>query len=236
LDKAGKGSVLKMDTRSDHERKIVFEEKMNLLQEKLQQMGSLVEASIAKSIEALKTQDLVLARKVIEADDIIDDLEIEIEAKILEFIATQQPMARDLRRVATLFKMIGDLERMADYATSIAKITERIGNQPLIKPLIDIPRMAFLSQKMVKDALDAYVREDTDLAVAVGRDDDEVDMLFGQIFRELLTIMMENPKTITQAAQLLFVGRWLERISDHATNIAEEVIFLVTGEKRNLND
>ena len=223
---------------SEHatERKVVYEEKMKQLQEKLHHMGSLVEESIARSIEALKNQDLELARKVITADDTIDDLEQEIEEKCLEVIATQQPMARDLRRVATLFKMINDLERMADYATSIAKITLRIADEPLIKPLVDIPRMAVLSQKMVKESLDAYVREDVDLAVSVGADDDQVDKLFGQIFRELLTIMMENPKTITQATHLLFVGRWLERISDHATNIAEEVIFLVTGEKRNLND
>ena len=218
------------------ERKVVFEEKMKHLQEKLQQMGSLVEDSIARSIEALKNQDLELAQKVIAADDVIDDLEQDIEEKCLEVIATQQPMARDLRRVATLFKMINDLERMGDYATSIAKITLRIASEPLIKPLVDIPRMAILSQKMVKQSLDAYVREDVDLALAVGADDDEVDKLFGQIFRELLTIMMENPRTITQATHLLFVGRWLERIGDHATNIAEEVIFLVTGEKRSLND
>ncbi len=218
------------------ERKVVFEEKMNNLFDKLQQMGSLVEESIARSVDALKTQNLELAQVVIDGDDLIDDLEVEIEEKCLEVIATQQPMAKDLRRVATLFKMINDLERMADYATSIAKITLRIADQPLIKPLVDIPRMAALSQKMVKQALDAYVSEDIDLAAAVGKDDDEVDELFGQIFRELLTIMMENPKTITQATHLLFVGRWLERISDHATNIAEEVIFLVTGEKRNLNE
>jgi phosphate transport system protein len=218
------------------ERKVVYEEKMNNLYNKLQQMGSLVEEAIALSIEALKTQNLELAQAVIDGDDQIDDLEAEIEEKCLEVIATQQPMAKDLRRVATLFKIINDLERMADYATSIAKITLRIADQPLIKPLIDIPRMTSLSQKMVKQALDAYVREDVELAAAVGKDDDEVDKLFGQIFRELLTIMMENPKTITQATHLLFVGRWLERISDHATNIAEEVIFLVTGEKRNLNE
>ena len=225
-----------MDTSKYTERKVVYEEKMAKLQEKLQQMGSLVEEAIARSIEALKNQNMELAREVISGDDVIDDLELEIEEKCLEVIATQQPMARDLRRVATLFKMINDLERMADYATSIAKITLRIADEPLIKPLVDIPRMATLSQKMVKQSLDAYVREDVELAVAVGKDDDEVDKLFGQIFRELLTIMMENPKTITQATHLLFVGRWLERIGDHATNIAEEVIFLVTGEKRNLND
>ena len=220
-----------MEVTGWSDRKVVFEEKMSWLQDKLQQMGNLVEDAIAKSVEALKTQDLKLAQAVIDGDDQIDDLEREIEEKILEVIATQQPMAKDLRRVATLFKMINDLERMADYATSIAKITLRIANQPLIKPLVDIPRMAIISQKMVKQSLDAYVREDVELARAVGKDDDEVDNLYSQMFRELLTIMMENPKTITQATNLLFVGRWLERISDHATNIAEEVIFLVTGDK-----
>lgn len=225
-----------LEEKERSERKVVFSEKMNWLQDHLRDMGSLVEEAIGRSIEALKKQDMDLARAVIESDDRIDDLEREIEGKCLEVIATQQPMAKDLRRVATLFKMINDLERMADYAVSIAKITLRIADQPLIKPLVDIPRMAVLSQKMVKQALDAYVREDVELAVAVGSDDDEVDNLFGQIFRELLTIMMENPKTITQATHLLFVGRWLERISDHATNIAEEVIFLVTGEKKNLNE
>ncbi len=225
-----------MNRSETGDRKVVFAEKMSWLQENLQYMGSLVEEAIGRSIEALKNQDMELARAVIEGDDRIDQLEEEIEEKCLEVIATQQPMAKDLRRVATLFKMINDLERMADYATSISKITLRIADQPLIKPLVDIPRMAVLSQKMVKQSLDAYVREDVELAVAVGTDDDEVDKLFGQIFRELLTIMMENPKTITQATHLLFVGRWLERISDHATNIAEEVIFLVTGEKKNLNE
>lgn len=213
-----------------------YEKKMELLQVKLHQMGSMVEESIAGAVEALKKQNLALAKKVIEEDDIIDKLELEIEEKCLQLIATQQPMAKDLRRVATLFKMINDLERMADYATDIGKTTLRIGNEPLIKPLVDIPRMALLSQKMVKQALDAYVREDVELALTVAQDDDEVDKLHGQIFRELLLIMMENPRTITQATHLLFVSRWLERIADHATNIAEEVVFLVTGEKKLLNE
>jgi len=213
-----------------------YEKKMELLQVKLHQMGSLVEESIAGAVEALKKQNIALAEKVIAEDDIIDKLELEIEEKCLQLIATQQPMAKDLRRVATLFKMINDLERMADYATDIGRITLRIGNEPLIKPLVDIPRMALLSQKMVKQALDAYVREDLELALTVARDDDEVDQLHGQIFRELLLIMMENPRTITQATHLLFVSRWLERIADHATNIAEEVVFLVTGEKKLLNE
>ena len=224
-----------MDGAEHKERRVVFEEKMNHLQDQLHKMGSLVEGAIARSIESLRTQDQVMARAVVCGDESIDYLQQEIEQKCLEVIATQQPMAKDLRRIATLFKITNDLERMADYATSIADITLRIGDEPLIKPLVDIPRMAVLSQRMVKKALDAYVREDVELATTVGPDDDEVDQLFKQIFRELLTIMMENPRTISQASHLLFVGRWLERMSDHATNIAEEVIFLVTGERQRLN-
>ncbi len=225
-----------MDKFISADKKVVFEKKMDSLQQNLHRMGGLVEEAIARAVQALKTQNLDLAKAVIEGDDAVDRLELEIDQKCLELIATQQPMAKDLRRVATLFKMISDLERMADHATDIAKITLRIGHEPLIKPLVDIPRMAQLTQKMVKQALDAYVLEDIELALAVGRDDDEVDHLHGQIFRELLTIMMENPRTITQATNLLFVSRWLERISDHATNIAEKVIFLVTGEIKLLNE
>jgi len=225
-----------LESEGHFDKRVQFEDKMEKLQSQLLQMGELVEKSIAKAIQSLKEQNVVMAQEVVDEDDVIDQLEITIEEGCLTLIATQQPIAKDLRRVATLFKMINDLERMADYATSIAKITLRIADQPFIKPLVDIPRMAVLSQKMVKQALDAYVREDVELAVAVGTDDDEVDKLFGQIFRELLTIMMENPRTITQATHLLFVGRWLERISDHATNIAEEVVFLSTGEKKKLND
>jgi phosphate transport system protein len=147
-------------------------------------------------------------------------------------------MAKDLRKIAAGFKIITDLERMADYSVDIARIAQRIleTGQPLIKPLIDIPRMAELSQVMVKQALDAYVREDTELAYTVARADDQIDMLHNQVFRELLVFMMEDPKTITQATYLLFVSRYLERIADHATNIAEEAIYLATGERKELND
>lgn len=217
------------------DKRILFEKKLRDLGISLLKMGELVEASIAKAVQSLKEQDIALAEKVIAEDDIIDDLEVKIEEDCLILIATQQPMAKDLRKVATLFKMIVDLERMADYATDIAKVVLRIGSQPLVKPLVDIPRMAAITQKMVKDSLDAYMQEDVALALRMAEQDDEVDKLHGQIFRELLIIMMENPKTITQATNLLFVSRFLERIADHATNIGEEVVFLATGEKRDLN-
>ncbi|MBC7345879.1 MAG: phosphate signaling complex protein PhoU, partial [Clostridia bacterium] len=188
------------------------------------------------SIQSLVRQDEELARKVLDGDAVIDDLEMQIEEKCIRLIATQQPMAKDLRKIGVGFKIIGDLERMADHACDIARTTMRIGNEPFIKPLIDIPRMAEITQKMVKDSLDAYVQEDVDLAQAMTRDDDLVDHLHSQIFRELLTYMMEDPHTIRQSTYLLFISRYLERIADHATNIGERVVYLVTGERKSLND
>lgn len=213
-----------------------FDNALRELQQDILRMGSLVEEAIALSIQSLVRQDEELARKVLDGDAVIDDLEMQIEEKCIRLIATQQPMAKDLRKIGVGFKIIGDLERMADHACDIARTTMRIGNEPFIKPLIDIPRMAEITQKMVKDSLDAYVREDVDLAQAMTRDDDLVDHLHSQIFRELLTYMMEDPHTIRQSTYLLFISRYLERIADHATNIGERVVYLVTGERKSLND
>lgn len=213
-----------------------FEENLSKLQQDIIRMGSLVESMLATSVESLKRQDVKLAQEVFSLEKEIDTLEKEIEQKCLLMIATQQPLAKDLRKIAAGFKIITDLERMADYCEDIAKVTMRLSDEPLIKPLIDIPRMSQLAQKMVKDALDAYVREDVDLAYRMCQDDDEVDHLYAQVFRELLTYMMEDPRTISQATSLLFVGRYIERVADHATNIGERVIFLVTGVKKELND
>lgn len=219
-----------MDAKG-HERKVYFDKKMGELQKLLLQMGGLVEESIARAVQSLKEQDLELAEAVYRDDDNIDEMESKIEEGCLTFIATQQPMAKDLRKISTLLKMVTNLERMADNAVNISQVTCRIGREPLIKPLVDIPRMTQITQRMVKDALDSYIQEDVGLAVQTIDMDDEVDQLNAQVFRELLTIMMENPRTITQATHLILVSRYLERIADHATNIAEEVIFLVTGEK-----
>jgi phosphate transport system protein len=206
------------------------------LQQEILRMGALVEEAVGNAVESLKDQNPELAQQVIKNDDLIDGLELDIEDKCLKLIATQQPMAKDLRRIGTGFKIITDLERMADYAVDIAKITLRIADQPLIKPLIDIPRMAKLTMEMLKDSLDSYVREDVELAGTLRERDDEIDHLYAQIFRELLTYMLADPKTINQATYLLFVGRYLERIADHTTNVGESVIFLVTGERQVLND
>jgi phosphate transport system protein len=212
-----------------------FQKSLDDLQQEILKMGGLVEENIARAVESLARQDLELVDKVFEVEEIIDRMELEIEETCIRLIATQQPMAKDLRRIGSAFKIITDLERMGDYSVDIAKVTRRIGEEPLIKPLIDLPRMTMLVQRMVKDSLDAYVREDPEMAMGVGRADDEVDNLHKQVFRELLVLMMENPRTINQATYLLFVSRSLERIADHATNISERVIYLVSGKRVELN-
>lgn len=213
-----------------------FHEDLNQLVTDLLIMGDLVEQSIKKSVTALKNQDIELAKEVIEEELKIDEMELKIEDNCLKLIAMQQPMAKDLRKIATGLKIITDLERIADHAYDIAKVCIRIGNDPLIKPLVDIPRMAEKVQQMVKKALDAFVNENVGLAYEVCSDDDEVDSLHKQIFRELLTYMMEDPRNISQATQLLFVSSYLERIGDHATNLGEWLIYMVTGERKELND
>lgn len=213
-----------------------FDRALEELQKDILRMGSLVEQSIYNSVNSLAIQSVELAQKVINGDGVIDQMELDIEDKCLKLIATQQPIAGDLRKISTGYKIITDLERMGDHSVDIAKITKRLTGQSLIKPLVDIPRMAELTQQMVKDGLDAYVRGDVNLAKTLNKKDDEVDHIYGHIFRELLTYMMEDPRTITQATYLLFVGRYIERIADHATNIGERVVYLVTGERPDLND
>ena len=216
--------------------RINFNNSLKELQQQILAMGGLVEEAIANSVKALATQNMELAQSVIDGDDKIDELELEIEDQCLKLIATQQPMAKDLRKISTGFKIIADLERMADNAVNISKVTKRLVVEPLIKPLIDIPRMAELVQKMVKNSLDAYVNEDIATARNLAGDDDKVDRLHAQIFRELIIVMMEDTKTIKQATQLIFVSRYLERIADLSTNIGEGVIYLVSAERHDLND
>jgi len=219
-------------------RKVVrasFQQSLEELQRDMCKMGSLVEEMITDAIKSLTKQDVELAEAVLKKDKIVNQLDLEIEDRCMKLLATQQPMGKDLRQIGVTFKIIKDLERIADHACDIAKTAKRIGTEPLIKPLIDIPRMAELAKRMVKKSLDSYVAEDIVLAEEIKHDDDQVDNLHNQIFRELLTVMMENPKTINQAAYLLFISSSLERIGDYATNICESVIFLVTGERKDLN-
>ena len=209
-----------------------YDQELAHLRQALLNMGKAVDKAIDEAVIALAQQDTELAHKVMNYDDEIDQMEIDIEDKCMVLIARQQPLARDLRIIGTGLKITTDLERMGDHAYDIAKIALALNKQPLIKPLVDIPRMAQMSQKMLKDSLEAYTALDIGLAEQVCLNDDEVDNIYYQVFRELLTYMMEDPKTITQATQLIFVARYLERIADHATNIAEWTVYLVTGQRR----
>ena len=209
---------------------------LNQLEADILKMGSLVEEQIRDAVDSLANQKLSLAKEVIEKDEKINEYELEIEESILKLIATQQPMASDLRRIAAGFKIIADLERMGDNAVDIAKTIIRIGDEPLIKPLIDIPRMAEITQNMLNQALESYIKGDVTLAESLSPQDDIVDGLHAQIIRELISYMLENPKTIKQATHLMFVSRYLERIADHTTNIGENVIYMITAERRDLNE
>ncbi len=212
-----------------------FDRELTQLQDDLLRMGALVEEAIRRSIEALRARSVEMAEAIIEADNTIDALHLELEDRCLRLIATQQPMAKDLRTIAAVLTMTIDLERIGDHAEDIARATKRMADQPLLKPLIDIPRMADLVQEMLRDGLDAFVRRDTGLAERMAAKDDEVDHLYGQVFRELLTYMIEDPKSVQRATHLLMVAQALERMGDHVTNIAERIIYMVTGTLKELN-
>lgn len=212
-----------------------FHTELRGLEREILRMGALVEEQMARAVQSLMDGDLDLAQRVIEDDDRVDALEMDIERSCLTLLALQQPMAGDLRTVSTALKIITDLERMADHASDIAKVTRRLNQEPLIKPLVDIPRMATIAGHMVRSALNAYVARDVDMAFSMIRMDDEVDHLYGEIFRELLDIMRERPETVHQATYLLFVANYLERIADHATNLGEWILYMVTGQRKELN-
>lgn len=194
-------------------------------------MGSMVEEAIHLAVESLARQNLELAQEIIDGDDRIDDLSRKIEEDCIRLIALQQPIARDLRVITTVLKMVTDLERIADHATNIAEITQRIGKTPLIKPLIDIPRMAGMAEAMVRDSLKAFVDRDLEFAKATCLRDDEVDKLYESLLNELTGFIIQggDAERVVQSMNLLFAARYLERVADHATNIGERVIYLVTG-------
>jgi phosphate transport system protein len=201
------------------------------LQQELLRMGSMVEESIHLAVESLAKQDLILAQRIIDGDDLIDQLALKIEEDCIRLIALQQPIARDLRVITTVLKTVTDLERVADHATNIAEITQRIGTEPLIKPLIDIPRMAKMVEAMVQDSLKAFVDRDVELAKNTCLKDDDIDLLYETLLNELSGFIRSGGDThrAEQALSLLFAARYLERVGDHATNIGERVIYLVTG-------
>ncbi len=213
-----------------------FEKELHELHLLMLKMCTVVEEALNNTVYALKNQDPILAQAVIDNDDIIDDMEYQIEEKCLKLIALQAPMAKDLRFIATAMKIITDLERIADHAVDISRITIKLADEIYIKELIDIPRMGEITSRMVKESIDAYVNQDAEKAKEVAMIDDEVDALHKQIFRELLLLMMEDPKKINQATNFLFISKSLERIGDYVTNICEKIIYAVTSEHLNLND
>lgn len=207
-----------------------FGRELRFLQEELLAVGGMVEKAIANAVDGLKRRDLEVSRQVILDDDAIDVRRHDIEERCVNLIARQQPIATDLRMIIAILHIVGELERMGDYAEGIAKLSLELGNAPPLKPLIDIPRMSDKAIQMLHKSLESFVNRNVEAARQVGDDDDEVDALYDQVYRELLTFMIEDPRTITRATYLLWVAHRLERIADRATNIAERVIYLVTGE------
>ena len=212
-----------------------FDRNLRQLQGDLLTMGSMVEKSISRSIDALKRRDLEASQEVIDGDDYIDQKRYEIEERCINLIATQQPLASDLRSLISILHISVELERMGDYAEGIAKISVSMGNEPPLKPLIDIPRMSDMASDMLRRSLDSLVNRDVAGATAVCNYDDRVDELYQQVYRELITFMLEDHRMITKATFLLWVAHDLERIADRATNIAERVIYLVTGKMIEIN-
>ena len=213
-----------------------FNQGLRAVQDDLLRMGGLLDTAIAQAIQCLAERDLDLARRVVVDDAKVNAMRFKIEQDCVTLIATQQPAATDLRFLVAAMNIISDMERMADHAAGIAKIVLRMGDQPLLKPLIDLPRMADEVRGMIHTALDAYVTRDVDLARSIAKRDDVVDALYEQIFRELITFITEDPHTTTRALYLMFTAHNLERIGDRAVNIAERTIFIASGEMKELND
>ncbi|MDD5509746.1 MAG: phosphate signaling complex protein PhoU [Dehalococcoidales bacterium] len=211
------------------ETRTVFHRRLRAIQDDVMAMGSMAEKALERSIEALKNRDLSLAHQIIKDDQKINSKRFGIEGDCIGLIATQQPMASDLRIIIGVLNIIAELERIGDHAEGISKIVLMIGDEPPLKPLVDIPRMAEKTISMLKQSLDAFINNDTETARRVAAEDDDVDNLYSQVFRELLTFMAEDPKTITRATRLIWVAHNLERSADRVTNICERIVFTVTG-------
>ncbi|OLC42058.1 MAG: phosphate transport system regulatory protein PhoU [Nitrospirae bacterium 13_1_40CM_4_62_6] len=206
-----------------------FDEELKELKAKILRMGSLVESQIQGALRALTERDSALARRVIENDHGVNALDVEVDENCLRLLALHQPAARDLRFITTAMKISTELERMSDLAENIAERAIELNEEPQLKPYIDLPRMGNWTLRMVKESLDSFVNQDAVLARKVCTDDDFVDDLTEQLFRELMSFMIENPQTISRAIRLTFIGKYIERIADHATNVAELVVYLVEG-------
>jgi phosphate transport system protein len=201
----------------------------------LMSMGKHVGQALADAMETLKNSDVARAKEIRQADSALNGMEDQIREMATRLILTQQPVAKDLRRILAALRIASDLERMGDLAMGVARTTIRLNGEPLIKPLSDLPRMAEITSGMIDEAIRAFAEENVDLAHKMARDDDRVDELFAQVILELEFIMAKDPKTIRQSMQLIFVARYVERIADHATNIGESVIYLVTNHRPALN-
>jgi phosphate transport system protein len=207
-----------------------FDQELQRLQDEVLALGSIVENAITDSVESLKRKDLEASRRIIAQDRLVNERRFEVEGDALALIATQQPMARDLRTIAAVLDITSELERIGDYAKGIARISLMIGEQPLMKPLVDLPAMAAKARGLLHDALEAFAEADATKARGIPKRDDEVDALYNQIYRELITLIMADPSRIDQANHLLWAAHNLERASDRVTNICERVVFTVTGE------
>jgi phosphate transport system protein len=213
----------------------LFDKELQKVQEDMLVMSSMVEQAIERAVTSLKARDIKLAQQVIDDDFKINQQRFGIEGECLLLIATQQPIASDLRILAALLNIITDLERMGDHAEGIAKITIMIGDEPPLKPLIDIPRMDEMARGMLRRSMDAFMKRDAESARRIANEDDAIDQLYDQVYRELLTFMMADPGTINRATHLLWVCHNLERIADRVTNICERVVFLTTGKMEEFN-
>lgn len=212
-----------------------FETELQQVKDSVLVLGSMVEQSLLDSVEALKKRDIKASEKILQFDREINGKRFEIENQLMILIATQQPMAHDLRLLASTMEIISELERMGDYAKGIGNINIRMGDAPLLKPLIDVPRMAQKGVDMLHRSLTAFVNEDIELARSIPVEDDEVDALYNQVYRELMTFVIADPKTIERANWLLWVAHNLERFADRVTNICERTVFIVTGELVEIN-
>ncbi len=206
-----------------------FDDELRELRGRVLEMGGFVEKQIADAVRVLENRNAREAEKVIERDQVVNQMDVEIEEMCLRMLALHQPAARDLRFITTAMKINADLERAGDMAQNICERAMELSREPQLKPYVDVPRMARMTQEMLQDCLDAFVREDCDLALSVCRADAAVDALLQQIFRELISYMVEDPATISRAMRIIFISKYLERVADHATNIAEMVVFLVKG-------
>ena len=207
-----------------------FEHEIQQVKDEVLLLGSMVEHAILGSVEALRKRDIKASEKLIVEDREVNKKRFEIENQLMILIATQQPMAHDLRLLASTMEIISELERMGDYAKGIANINIRMGDEPLLKPLIDIPRMAQVGTSMLHRALSAFINEDVEAATSIPVEDDQVDALYNQVYHELMMFVIQDPKTIERANWLLWVAHNLERFADRVTNICERTIFIVTGE------